>query len=324
MINWRQVLYYLNWVSAIALIFWISIAIFFSIDNEQELNLVALSYLGTIAGGVTSLIAIYLLYKTYESQRDELRATREALRLQKVDSAFFNMLSMLQELVKAMSDVFPINSGGEEKLEGRAYLKKALEQLHKVHLKQTRINMRPNCNIGQFNMFTPSIQVFLDEPHDEAKYPENVDYTNSDSYNILMAEVAKKYEEFYNEHQQNLGHYFRYIYNIIKYIIDPANRLVDQDRRRYLGILQAQLSNDELGLIFYNVLSKHGQTSKGKYRFLNWLDQYQMLENMDRQSLKHEWHHWFFPKTNFKFLDSKERERKKEYVANLTKFNIPK
>lgn len=289
--------------------------------NQDRFTLADFSNVGNVLAGAGAIVGLVLLYLTYKSQKKELEVTQKTLRLQKIDTAFFNMLSLLQELVKAMSHVFTKSSGGEETLEGRAYLKKALEQLHTAYMLKARINMRPNPDTGQFNSFNPSLSYITGE--DEDKNPETVNYQISISYNELIVEVSKMFEEFYNEHQQNLGHYFRYIYNIVKYVLDSVNRLDEEDKQRYLSILQSQLSNDEMGLIFYNVLSKHGQTTSGEYRFLKWLDKYGLLENMDSQSLKCQWHHWFFPNTFFKFLDPKERERKIKYIANLAKFNIP-
>lgn len=285
----------------------------YAIANSERMDLLSFSYLGTVVAAIASLIGVFLLYLTYQSQKRELQATQEALRQQKVDTAFFNMLSLLQEIIRSMSDFFPMSKGGKEKVEGRAYLRKALEQLHGVDIGKAHINMRPNPNTGEFHFFNPSMVTTFDEPQEEAEYPEFVNHSNSVPYNVLIDEVAMIYEKFYYDHQQNLGHYFRYVYNIIKYVIDPSNGLKEPDIKRYLGILQSQLSNDEMGLIFYNVLSKHGRTSKGEYRFLKWLDEYDLLENMDQQSLKHKWHHWFFPKTMFKFLDEVELGRKIVY-----------
>lgn len=293
----------------------------FAIDNKKIFDLNALSDLATILAGVASLVGLVLLYITYQSQKKELKASKDAFQHQKVDTAFFNMLSLLQEMVSAMSDTVVSRKGGEEKVEGRTYLKEALRQLHNAYLDRARINMRPNPQTGGFNSFQPSTYFIT---HDEKdKNNETVNLEHSISYRDLVEEVSAKYEEFYSEHQQNLGHYFRYVYNIIKYVLDPVNQLDEPDKHRYLGILQSQLSNDEMGLIFYNSISKHSRTSNGEYRFLKWLDKYKLLENMDRQSLKEAWHHWFYPKTLFKFLDNIERDRKNDYINNLIRFDIP-
>jgi Putative phage abortive infection protein len=287
------------------------------LSDNKTTGLAEASYIGTVVAGVASVIGVVLLYKTYISQKQELQATQQALRLQKVDSAFFSMLSLLQEIVNGMSDTISLSKGGEEVIRARAYLKAALKELHNS-LDHGTLNMRPNPLTGFFNPYSPPYvdnDVVVDE--------EFVNYDVSVGYGELIEEVAKKYEIFYIGHQKNLGHYFRYVYNILKYILDSDNALNPVDRKRYLGILQSQLSNDELGLIFYNVLSKHGRNSKGQFKFLKLLDEYKLLENMDRQSLKDEWHHWFFPKTMFKFLDSEERDRKIQYQREITKFKIP-
>ena len=292
-----------------------------AIFNAKEIDLLNASYVGTVAAGITSIVAIVLLYFTYQSQKRELKATQEALRQQKFDDAFFNMLNLLQEIIKSMSDRFSDSKTKDERFEGRSYLKKALQQLHDEYFERARINMRPNQETGKFNSFNPSIWYVTNKEEDQNT--EIVNYADSVAYEELRREVAVSYENFYQEHQQNLGHYFRYLYNLIKYVLDPANNLDRSDAKRYLGILQSQLSNDEMGLIFYNVLSKHGRTSNGEHRFQALLDEYLLLENMDSQSLKEEWHHWFFPKTTFKFLDSQERQRKIWYQQNVRKFNIP-
>jgi hypothetical protein len=293
----------------------------FGVQNQEKLALIDSSYIGTIVAGFTSIFAVYLLYQTYVSQKRELRATQEALRLQKIDAAFFQMLMLLQELIRSMSGIFSKEKGGEERLYGREYLKRALEELHETHMREALTNMRPNVRTGLFNPFSPSLEAITGNPKHQGT--EIVNDKISSNYVDLRLEVAKMYEAFYWDHQQNLGHYFRYVYNIIKYVLDATNALSDAEIKRYLGILQAQLSNDEMGLIFYNVLSKHGKTSTGEYRFHTWLDNYKILENMDLQSLKTEWHHWFFPKTTFKFLDEVERNRKVDYLNHLPLFKVP-
>jgi hypothetical protein len=63
------------------------------------------------------------------------------------------------------------------------------------------------------------------------------------------------YMTFYHEHEAELGHYFRSLYNIVKFI---ANSDVD-NKRLYTNLVRAQLSSYELLLIFYNCLSPLGR-----------------------------------------------------------------
>lgn len=298
----------------------LGIALAFAIENQNDFSLESGSYLGTIGAAIVSFVGVVLLYLTYQSQRLELRATQKALNQQKVDAAFFNMLSLLQDIISTMSFKVVGTDGHVEVIVGRPYLRYALNELLSKHLKGVTINMRPNLDTGLFNPYLASLDILTGK--DEDRNSEEVRYEISTSYKELLNEVALKYEEFYLGHQQNLGHYFRYVYNILKYVSEPSNDIPEQDQHRYRAILQAQMSNDEMGLLFYNVLSTHGRARDGQYRFLGWLDDYGLLENMDAQSLTTLWHHWFFPKTMFKFLSEDEMKRKQEYKINLTKFGI--
>lgn len=63
------------------------------------------------------------------------------------------------------------------------------------------------------------------------------------------------YLRFYKGYEAELGHYFRSLYNIVKFI---KNSDVT-DKRLYTNLVRAQLSSYELLLIFYNCLSEMGR-----------------------------------------------------------------
>lgn len=66
--------------------------------------------------------------------------------------------------------------------------------------------------------------------------------------------VTDSYEVFYNNYHNQLGHYFRTLYNVIKFV-DNSNL---EDRRFYTNLVRAQLSSSELCLIFYNGVNRYG------------------------------------------------------------------
>ncbi|MCX8491338.1 MAG: hypothetical protein ORN54_09750, partial [Cyclobacteriaceae bacterium] len=122
---------------AFALLLILIVQVFF-----KEINFENASYFGAFIGGLTSLAAIVLLYKTYQSQKNELQLAREiatkqekTMRDQKVENSLFNMLSALSETVKLMDGEITVPSfrdGQREiQLTGRAYLRKASEELIK-------------------------------------------------------------------------------------------------------------------------------------------------------------------------------------------------
>jgi hypothetical protein len=148
----------------------------------------------------------------------------------------------------------------------------------------------------------------------EIKSPENViDKESFYSVDWLYrrASLSKEfilavYEFYYNMHKKELGFYFQYLYNIFKYIIEENQN--KEDIRRYLNIVQSQMSSDELGLLFYYALSKYSETKNGEKQFYSWLEEYDFLENMDSDSLMEREHHKYY-KTKFKFLNEEEKKQ---------------
>ena len=95
-------------------------------------------------------------------------------------------------------------------------------------------------------------------------------YINENIVNI--GSTIEKYEHFYNYYAHwYLGHYFRNLYQILKYV-HYSN--VD-NKKFYTNIVRAQLSSDALFLLFYNTLSKNG-----KDKFYPLIIEYQLLEHL--------------------------------------------
>ena len=66
--------------------------------------------------------------------------------------------------------------------------------------------------------------------------------------------IEAAYATFWKRVQSDLGHYFRYLYTIFKFI--KASEI--DDKRLYTNIVRAQLSDHELLVLFYNCLYKFG------------------------------------------------------------------
>jgi hypothetical protein len=64
----------------------------------------------------------------------------------------------------------------------------------------------------------------------------------------------ERYEQKYEEYQNDLGHYFRTLYAILKFIKYSDT----QDKKFYTNIVRAQVSNSELQILLYNGLSRWG------------------------------------------------------------------
>lgn len=91
--------------------------------------------------------------------------------------------------------------------------------------------------------------------------------------------VLKAYSEFYSKNQADLGHYFRYIYHILKYIKNTKD-IPDEKKFTYTSLLRALLSSYEIALLFYNGLSEYGNEF-----FKPLLEEYSFLKNLDDRLL---------------------------------------
>lgn len=94
-----------------------------------------------------------------------------------------------------------------------------------------------------------------------------------------MQLIVALYDDFWQENRNDLGHYFRLLYNILKMLDEsPLNRDI------YIKLVRAQLSDHELVVIFYNTLSDRGRNLKII------AEKYSLFDNLDPSLLLHASH----------------------------------
>jgi hypothetical protein len=81
--------------------------------------------------------------------------------------------------------------------------------------------------------------------------------------------ISRAYKSFWRVHQTELAHYFRYLFNVIKFI-DESNF----SDGPYIKLIRAQLSDSELFILFYN-----SQTDQGR-KFVEYIEKYSLFDNM--------------------------------------------
>lgn len=102
--------------------------------------------------------------------------------------------------------------------------------------------------------------------------------TGRDCFSVFYTRLAKQYKEtkmkakgkydddnmlslsyklFWEKHQVELGHYFRYLFNIVRFVDES-----DFSDGPYMKLVRAQLSDQELLILFYNALSEQGKSFK--------------------------------------------------------------
>jgi Putative phage abortive infection protein len=88
--------------------------------------------------------------------------------------------------------------------------------------------------------------------------------------------IAAAYSKFYGKYQSDVGHYFRTLYNIIKFVHLSGV----ENKKFYTNLVRAQLSSHELLLLFYNC-----QTPRGREKFKPLVERYALLKTVPRELL---------------------------------------
>ena len=96
--------------------------------------------------------------------------------------------------------------------------------------------------------------------------------------------VDKSYDTvFVHAYQHNtfkkfgymLGHYYRNLYHIVKFIHEDKSLITFENKYKYIKILRAQLSAPEINLLAWNGLSQNGEAFKPL------IEKYKLLKNMN-------------------------------------------
>ena len=79
------------------------------------------------------------------------------------------------------------------------------------------------------------------------------------------------YRGFYEDYKDSLGHFFRQLYHIVKYIDESG----EDECERFIKIVRASLTNAQLSLLSYNSIS-----GEGRIKFSKYITKYSLLHNL--------------------------------------------
>lgn len=197
----------------------------------------ALAFAGLVYAIVLQRRELALQRKELRATRAELKGQREQLEAQNAtflrqsfENTFFQLLRLHIDIVNAT--VFTPSAPAEATLTGRAVFEFLYQEL----------------------------------AHSYESQPASIGNDPEGRQRVVSIDLA--YNQFYAEYQRLIGHYFRNLYHIFKFIRGSAVA----DKRRYAAIVRAQLSVSELHLLFYAGLSEHGRE---KFRPL--IEEYELL-----------------------------------------------
>ena len=104
------------------------------------------------------------------------------------------------------------------------------------------------------------------------------EYSQSEQMESEGERIRAVYNKFHQTYQSHVGHYFRNLYQILRFIKD--SQAGEKDKKLYGRLVRAQLSSNELFLLFYNCLSEVGIE-----KFKPLVEEFAMLKHIPRESL---------------------------------------
>ena len=252
------------------------------------------TFIGGMVGPILTFASVLLLYKTLISQQDAIERQEQAFLLQQsniekesFENTFFNLLRTQQELTqnikayfkyldKKFSEVNYTINGKEFFDFSKKELEYIWESLNKTTYLGTHINDEETLHyleeeiMSYYDPSSPDYEPdYLAEQHEkEIRYRELLKFKNK-FYNIteqqwtaikdlsIEEKIEKTYGIFFQKYHYAIGHYFRHLYHIIKFVKDykPKHGIDNDINMKYVNFIQAQMSSFEMMLLFYNSMS---------------------------------------------------------------------
>jgi len=231
---------------------------------------------------ITQVKALEQQIKEFELQREEMELTREVfidqsktLKTQQFESTFFNSLNLLNNIIeninftKVPSPPRGIQSRSIAIEEPKTYYgRDSFEYFFKEYI-NIYTDLKIDYIFKKFNkVYIPSKQYNL----------------STENYNLF---IQDSYLIFFGKYQSDLGHYFRTLYNIIKFVNDSNQ----ENKKYYTNLVRSQFSTFEHLLLFYNCVSIFGYEN-----FKPLVIEYSLLDNMPIDKLLDKEHCQFYDK----------------------------
>lgn len=180
------------------------------------------------------LIAISYQRRDLGLTKTELHETRKEIQKQHRESNVFQLLKILNDVISQLDIKHRKEKGG----------------------KITDISTGRDC----FDRYHHKLESRYKNAHIEQQ-----DISTSEKF-----EVA--YSSFWMDWRKDLGHYFRTLFNIFKYLKNAD--FSPEDKKFYGNIVRAQMSDPELAALFHNCLTSHGNA------FISLAEEFELFDNL--------------------------------------------
>lgn len=276
-------------------------------------------FIGGFVGSLFALSGFILLFETLraqreamESQNNEFHYQHQAIAQERFENTFFNLLQVQQNILNDLKiTYFYLNSESEiysEKIEKREAFKYLVAEIKRIDdsITSSHHNGLYDKNKKEWEDAIANADANIVPQYDGDNRLdlaiEKIRATVYKQFTNLIYGITKKnweqahvrngkyllqtiYYYLFNKYHFALGHYFRHLYHILKFISQYETRsrdmarnlnereLISKQCKEYAQLVQAQMSAYELAILYYNSLyySKMNDLVK----------KYELLENLN-------------------------------------------
>lgn len=265
-----------------------------SFNLETQINSSKIGQFGDLVGGLIgsmwALAGVILFYIALKEQRSDFVINREVLNTQAeaLKQQIIEFELQRKELVETRK-IYQIQS---ETLKTQRFESTFFSLINLHHQIVNTIDLKGSGRIEFAN--APTTRELTTGRDCFVKFTTGL----KNGYSKKLKESPEKdirklinssYLEYFEKHQSDLGHYFRNLYHIVKFI---SNSEIE-NKKTYIGLLRAQLSNDELIMLFYNCIS-----DLGIEKFMPMAESFKLFKNLNTNSFIHKNHVELFKKYN--------------------------
>ncbi len=255
----------LMWIGAVAIFLLIgSLFLYFmqfngAVSSDQGVWGAFGDYVGGLLNPVFALLALIALLLTIRLQSDELRNSSQALKDQNNTLVQQNFERVFFEMLSFQDEI-----------------------VRSIDIETTNSDGEDIVYTGRDSF------KFIFSTY------KNIYESNDEQFETELEKIRNAYDSFYENYEAELGHYFRYLYNIIKFV--DNGDVFESDKRFFANLVRAQLSSYELLVLFYSCLSDYGNE-----KFAPLLSKYALLKHLPVSLLIDESHYSEYP--NFAYIE---------------------
>ncbi|MCM1301499.1 MAG: putative phage abortive infection protein [Bacteroides cellulosilyticus] len=254
-------------------------------------------FIGGFIGSLFTLVSIFLLIATLNAQRESIKSQNEDIRFQhsmisqeRFETTFFNLLNVQQKILDDLNAQFYYLGSNSYKMDPISVTKREIFKYIKIEIKRIEQSLKSThyeiIYDGENNSWEDLMeQIRLDYKDDnqaikrteQLKKKLRYSYVNY-IYKITETQwkqvhkrqgkylIQSIYYIFFRKYHFNIGHYFRHLYHILKFIrqyeqqcLDVAKDAIEKEQikkqcHNYSQFVQAQMATDELTVMYYNSL----------------------------------------------------------------------